>query len=327
MKIKKIKKLGSGESGEVWIIETENKVRTISEKIKRNGKNVRKKTTKLEKNRYVAKYFRTRRHYEQELEITSNLPNNGIFLTPVGIEHKIDCALLYQLLPDAKDLLEYVKENDLSKLEIRTILFDILVSLHILHRRRIFHLDIKLENVIYSPLDSAKDVEMDITLFEPEIVELPEEQLACSSGSSATRVVDVSMPMIKAKKRQGRAFVIDWDMSERLIKDGTITKKCGSVHYAAPELYSYSDCLGWPLDMWSFGVLAYGLLTNSFPFKGDVAYEILPSIREVIKTGFISAGLPETERSFISDILKLEPDFRLKPAEAILHPFFKEIIL
>ena len=43
---------------------------------------------------------------------------------------------------------------------------------------------------------------------------------------------------------------------------------CGTSSYMAPELVAQRHYLGEPVDIWSFGVIMYIMLTGTFPFKG-----------------------------------------------------------
>eukprot|EP01099_Mayorella_cantabrigiensis_P000451 TRINITY_DN1207_c0_g1_i1.p1 TRINITY_DN1207_c0_g1~~TRINITY_DN1207_c0_g1_i1.p1 ORF type:complete len:669 (-),score=155.81 TRINITY_DN1207_c0_g1_i1:338-2275(-) len=60
--------------------------------------------------------------------------------------------------------------------------------------------------------------------------------------------------------------------------DGQLNKSCGSLHYAAPELCEGKSYKGPEVDIWSLGVLLYGMITGTLPFDGYDAKEIISKI-------------------------------------------------
>jgi serine/threonine protein kinase len=78
----------------------------------------------------------------------------------------------------------------------------------------------------------------------------------------------------------GHTAILDFGVARQRIAGSTITPddKPGSLAYMAPELVIGSGCSE-SCDIWSFGVLAYELLSGQLPFRGDftqsLIYEIL----------------------------------------------------
>jgi serine/threonine protein kinase len=74
--------------------------------------------------------------------------------------------------------------------------------------------------------------------------------------------------------------------------------------------------------MWSVGVVAYCLLTSSFPFKSTKDEEDLKT--EIIAGQFIQSKLykclPDAI-SFIVHLLQVNPSERLTATEALKHPW------
>ena len=74
----------------------------------------------------------------------------------------------------------------------------------------------------------------------------------------------------------GHARLIDFGLSKLNVTDeiSTFTKTlCGTNCYMAPEVVR-QECYGRSADWWSFGVLAYDMLTGGPPFKAQEKKEV-----------------------------------------------------
>jgi len=64
-----------------------------------------------------------------------------------------------------------------------------------------------------------------------------------------------------------RVVISDFGLSKVFGRGELMSTSCGTAHYAAPEIFMgrpYTEAC----DMWSFGAVAYVLLTGTFPFAG-----------------------------------------------------------
>jgi serine/threonine-protein kinase NIM1 len=57
-----------------------------------------------------------------------------------------------------------------------------------------------------------------------------------------------------------------------------LNKFCGSIPYAAPELFTEDSYLGRPVDMWASGVTLYFMLSGKMPFTGESIAELQSNI-------------------------------------------------
>ena len=75
----------------------------------------------------------------------------------------------------------------------------------------------------------------------------------------------------------GHVRLIDFGLSRQFPKSGSCGTFCGSPFYMAPEMIS-SKAYGLSVDIWSFGIVIYELLTGTLPFTGRSANEIYRKI-------------------------------------------------
>lgn len=112
------------------------------------------------------------------------------------------------------------------------IVAELVVSVAHMHKRRIIHRDIKLENILLN-----NKVEADSLHEDPRL----------SSRPVAT--------------------LTDFGLSKRLtLDDQLLTTKCGSQDYVSPELLMGLKYNGKLLDAWAIGVLVYSIIENRLPF-------------------------------------------------------------
>src|SRR5260221_1315476 len=114
--------------------------------------------------------------------------------------------------------------------------------------------------------------------------------------------------------RNGRVRLVDFDLAQPIPeKPKKMTKKNpGTPSYMAPE-----QLLGEPIthrvDIFSFGVAAYELLTNQKPFPGETPGEIVK--RQLDRSSFVqpreyNSDMPASLEKGIMKCLEREPDRR-----------------
>ncbi|CAH0696096.1 unnamed protein product [Spodoptera exigua] len=102
---------------------------------------------------------------------------------------------------------------------------------------------------------------------------------------------------------------------------------CGSLEYAAPELFVDGRRYGPEVDLWSIGVIVYGMVTGGLPFTGadTGADKSQPQLRAAISRGFtrkqraaLACVTPEC-KAFIQHLLEPNVELRMKIEEASRH--------
>lgn len=121
-----------------------------------------------------------------------------------------------------------------------------------------------------------------------------------------------------------RIDITDKDCKCVLTDFGTATKckiaervqgKVGTRTYWSPEFWS--NDYGQKVDIWAYGVIVYGLLEGRFPFKDEQAAKLRkPKLHD---------DLPADCVDFVRTLLKKEDSRRSSAAQAMEHPWIKEV--
>uniref|UniRef100_A0A7S2Y012 Protein kinase domain-containing protein n=1 Tax=Fibrocapsa japonica TaxID=94617 RepID=A0A7S2Y012_9STRA len=107
---------------------------------------------------------------------------------------------------------------------------------------------------------------------------------------------------------------------------------CGSLHYMAPELLLMHELgddaeYGYAVDWWSLGVLLYEIFWGLPPWYCEKHDELVTMIKTIPLK--INLKLPAPTRSFMTDLLIKDPQYRLGSAadveEVKRHAYFERI--
>ena len=123
---------------------------------------------------------------------------------------------------------------------------------------------------------------------------------------------------------RGRAKLVDFGTARRLEAGATLSGLCGSPEYVAPEVAGERP-YGRECDLWSAGVLAFAMLTRSYPFgMGDAAI----ARSAAFTAGAVElnehakwAGVSEMAQDLVRRLLVADPSRRLSAADALRHPW------
>ena len=103
-----------------------------------------------------------------------------------------------------------------------------------------------------------------------------------------------------------------------------LKEQCGTPAYIAPEVVSGDGYSGFPVDMWSSGIVLYSLLMGCVPFKA----QNLNELQGLIMSGNYKQieGLSKNASDLLNKLLEINPNKRINVDEALNHPWFSENI-
>ncbi|XP_008936104.1 PREDICTED: myosin light chain kinase family member 4 [Merops nubicus] len=119
--------------------------------------------------------------------------------------------------------------------------------------------------------------------------------------------------------------IIDFGLARRYKPREKLRVNFGTPEFLAPEVVSY-ECVSFPTDMWSVGVIAYMLLSGLSPFLGDNDNETLNNILSC-SWDFEDEefrGISDQAKDFISKLLIKEKCWRISATAALKHPWLSD---
>lgn len=106
------------------------------------------------------------------------------------------------------------------------------------------------------------------------------------------------------------------------VRNFRTTSVCGTRDYLPPEMISRKQ-YGFEVDMWTFGVTMYRLLTGILPFRGDDTSDVFDSIKH--GRFYIPDYFSETTRHLLKSLLRLNHSARITLLQVKQHPYFDGI--
>ena len=87
--------------------------------------------------------------------------------------------------------------------------------------------------------------------------------------------------------------LVDFGLGNTWQKGVQLETFCGSPYYAAPEMITATPYTGPEVDVWSMGVILYGMVAGTLPFASSCMRELYKSITngDYEIPQFFSAGL------------------------------------
>lgn len=120
-----------------------------------------------------------------------------------------------------------------------------------------------------------------------------------------------------------RIKICDFGLSNRCADGRPINDDfCGTSEYVAPEIWRMCN-YNKSADVWSFGVLAFAVLTGLFPF-GTIEKGIEPFVEEVMRGKLVWDSyclVSDCGREFVGSCLQINPASRSSIKELLRHPW------
>ncbi|KAF4670607.1 hypothetical protein FOL47_001930 [Perkinsus chesapeaki] len=238
--------------------------------------------------------------FEHEIASLLALDHPHIVKLIEYFENKVNYYLVFELCagPDLFDhILDVVdrRENGFQEQEIATIMRHMLKAVIGCHHNNIIHKDIKPENFMFRSKDTA---------------------------NSTLKMIDLGLAEHYSEVAT---------LERQLFEEDNATP--GTPAYMAPEVAGGGH-YGTASDMWSLGVISYALLAGEPLFDPDCRGSPTDILQEVLDPGFLKWRLDNPallERSahakdLLHRLLERDPSKRIKPEEALKHPFIRSIL-
>lgn len=119
--------------------------------------------------------------------------------------------------------------------------------------------------------------------------------------------------------KSGELKIIDFGCARKLSQGvGAIGEVAGNSEFRAPELFNFEPA-SISADMWSYGIIMYGMVTGKLPYTGETDEEILEKMNKS-KADFSDAHWKrhsDTIKKFIGALVVKNPDKRMTSAQAL----------
>ena len=113
--------------------------------------------------------------------------------------------------------------------------------------------------------------------------------------------------------------ICDFGVSKIIKKGDILFDQCGTPTYIAPEILKNKGYDGFPVDIWSAGVVLYAMLNGNVPFKGGDLNELHKLIIEgeykPIK------HISKEAAHLLKCLLEVDPTKRIKSDDILFHPW------
>ena len=117
--------------------------------------------------------------------------------------------------------------------------------------------------------------------------------------------------------------LIDFGLSTKYKEDELLNQPCGTIVYAAPEVLDYKDYHGMLADVWSCGIVLYGMLSGFLPFgnSDDEINKKMVLAGKIKMPKFFSEGA----KNLLKHMLDINPLSRYTLDDIMEHPWFNKI--
>ncbi len=120
----------------------------------------------------------------------------------------------------------------------------------------------------------------------------------------------------------GAVKLCDFGYAALVAPGELLNTRCGSPHYAAPELFAKAPICPYATDMWALGTIAYALAASKLPYSGNV-----PKRLEQIQAGdcdFEAVPAEGGHRDLIEALLEPDPSRRATLADVYGSDYWRE---
>ena len=298
------KELGRGAFGEVYLSTDANLDELTAIKVID-----RKKLSPLQKNKLLI-----------QLEVLSKLNHKNV--TKILDKQKTSNNFYIEMeYSNGPNLYEYVKNYKkkygkcLNEETVQKLVKQIAAGLEYLHKNKIIHRDIKLENLIINFDDISNKT---IGLTEEDIYQ--KKIIYSSLSPNHSEVGNLLQEKITVK-------ICDFGFSREIDENSQASTVLGTPITTAPDvlfLEGGQGHYGIEADMWSLGICVYELIIGNVPFLKNSVKKLKEDILKGVFDYPKNIDISFESISFINSLLQYDPKKRLSWANFWKHPFLNK---
>ncbi|KAK9880578.1 hypothetical protein WA026_011818 [Henosepilachna vigintioctopunctata] len=143
------------------------------------------------------------------------------------------------------------------------------------------------------------------------------------------------MENVMLNAAQNQIKIVDFGLSNEWTTECPLKTHCGSPEYAAPELFVTSKVYGPEVDLWSLGIIIYGMIVGKLPFVSTKSSSVSSPERRKLLVAQINKGMSASQRktiacysfefrSAINRLLTADSKKRITIKEMSIHPWITE---
>lgn len=223
--------------------------------------------------------------YENEKKILSSLNHKGIVKLFDSFQEGSKQILVLEY---GKDLYDHVMENgNFSEKDAKKQFKPIFEAVNYLHKNKIIHRDIKLENIILTEKQELKLIDFDLAYQNK-----PDNSINNNNNNISNK--NVNTPL----------------------------NPCGTFQYVAPEILKNAD-YDKEIDIWALGITLYAAVIGMFPFESEDLYTYtFSALTQNPDFDFDDIKVSNDFIDLIKKMLEKNPAKRITINECLNHPWF-----
>ncbi|XP_028635307.1 sperm motility kinase X-like [Grammomys surdaster] len=121
---------------------------------------------------------------------------------------------------------------------------------------------------------------------------------------------------------RGNAKLCDFGLAAKVIPGQKLAGFCGTLPYCAPEVFQEKEYEGFPVDIWSLGVLLLFMVSGNLPFRGRSSVDVR---QQIIAANFkIPPHVSSDVSNVIIELLMINPGRRPTIHQVMRYPMIRD---